>query len=79
MATAAVADPTFRLIPSRYPPIAAFETVSSSDDLAGAMELEGWTNDRLVEERLARLPRDDWDHACSFQGAADRQVVGDGH
>jgi hypothetical protein len=25
------------------------------------MELEGWTNDRLVEERLARLPRDSID------------------
>jgi hypothetical protein len=24
------------------------------------MALEGWTNDRLVEERLARLPRDEW-------------------
>lgn len=24
------------------------------------MELEGWTNDRLVAERLARLPRDEW-------------------
>ena len=60
MATAAVADPTFRLIPSRFPPIAAFETVSSADDLAAVMELEGWTNDRLVEERLARLPRDHW-------------------
>jgi hypothetical protein len=24
------------------------------------MELEGWTNDRLVEEWLARLPRDEW-------------------
>src|SRR3546814_7812416 len=24
------------------------------------MELEGWTNDRLVVERLGRLPRDQW-------------------
>jgi RES domain len=60
MATAAVADPTFRLIPSRFPSIATFATVSSADDLAAAMELEGWTNDRLVQERLARLPRDEW-------------------
>jgi hypothetical protein len=60
MATAAVADPTFRLIPSRFPPIATFATVSSADDLDAVFELEGWTNDRLVKERLARLPRDEW-------------------
>ncbi len=24
------------------------------------MELEGWTNDRLVAERIARLPKDEW-------------------
>jgi hypothetical protein len=60
MATAAVADPTFRLIPSRFPSINAFETVSSADDLVAVMELEGWTNDRLVQERLARLPRNEW-------------------
>ena len=60
MATVVVADPTFRLIPSRFPPIGAFETVSSADDLEAVMELEGWTNDRLVKERLARLSRDEW-------------------
>jgi hypothetical protein len=60
MATVAVVDPTFRLIPSRFPPISVFETVSSADDLVAAMELEGWTNDRLVQERLARLSRDEW-------------------
>src|SRR5208283_5525705 len=65
MATVAVADPTFRLIPSRFPPIGAFETVSSADDLEAVMELEGWTNDRLVEERLARLPRDEWVYGTS--------------
>jgi RES domain len=60
MATVAVADPTFRLIPSRFPSIHAFETVSSADDLVAVMELEGWTNDRLVQERLARLARAEW-------------------
>jgi hypothetical protein len=60
MATVAVADPTFRLIPSRFPSINAFETVSSADDLDAVFELEGWTNDRLVKERLARLPRNEW-------------------
>jgi hypothetical protein len=60
MPTVVITDPTFRLIPSRFPPIAAFENVSSADDLAAVMELEGWTNDRLVEARLARLSRDEW-------------------
>jgi hypothetical protein len=60
MPTVAVTDPTFRLIPSRYPPIALFDTVSSPADLAAVIELEGWTNDRLVAERLARLARDEW-------------------
>jgi hypothetical protein len=60
MAAVAVVDPTFRLIPSRFPPIVVFETVSSPDDLEAVMELEGWTNDRLVAERLARLSRAEW-------------------
>ena len=54
--------PTVRLVPSRFPPINAFETVTNADDLAAVMELEGWTNDRLVAERIARLPRDEWVH-----------------
>ncbi len=58
--TAAVPGPTYRLIPSRFPPIPAFEGVSSAEDLEAVMDLEGWTNDRLVVERLARLPRDQW-------------------
>lgn len=53
-------DPTFRLIPSRFPPIDTFGTVASAADLEAVMELEGWTNDRLVAERVARLPRADW-------------------
>jgi hypothetical protein len=51
---------THRLIPSRFPPIQVFATVASADDLAVVMELEGWTNDRLVEQRLSRLPRSEW-------------------
>lgn len=53
-------DPTWRLIPSRFPPVSAFDAVAGPDDLAAVMELEGWTNDRLVNSRLARLPRADW-------------------
>lgn len=47
---------THRLIPSRYPPIAAFDDIASPEDLDAVMALEGWTNDRLVAHRLARLP-----------------------
>lgn len=51
---------TFRAVPSRYPPIQAFADVATTDDLAAVMELEGWTNDRLVRHRLHRLPEDQW-------------------
>lgn len=51
---------SFRLIPSQFPPIGLFDTVSRAADLEAVMELAGWTNDRLVAERLARLPRDEW-------------------
>lgn len=60
VAVAPVTVPTWRLIPSRFPPIAAFDTVASADDLEAVMELEGWTNDRLVAERAARLPKAEW-------------------
>ena len=48
------------IFPSRFPPISTFEAVASPDDLQAVMELEGWTNDRLVAQRVARLPRDQW-------------------
>lgn len=51
---------TTRLIPSQFPPIAAFEGVSSPEDLEAVLELEGWTNDRLASARLAQLDRDEW-------------------
>jgi hypothetical protein len=60
MANATVDGPTYRLIPSRYPPIPAFDSVTSPDDLQAVMELEGWTNDRLVAERAARLNKAEW-------------------
>lgn len=52
--------PAWRLIPSRFPPIGLFDTVATAADLAAVMDLSGWTNDRLVAERLARLPQDEW-------------------
>lgn len=61
---------THRLIPSRYPPIGAFDDVSSSEDLDAVMALEGWTNDRLVAHRLARLPEQERIH-----GVANASVI----
>ena len=52
--------PTHRLIPSRFPPIGLFDTVATAADLEAVMELAGWTNDRLVAERIARLPQAQW-------------------
>lgn len=48
--------PAWRLIPSRFPPIGLFDTVATAADLDAVMDLAGWTNDRLVAERIARLP-----------------------
>ena len=53
-------QPTYRLIPSRFPPIGLFDTVATAADLEAVMELAGWTNDRLLAERLQRLPREEW-------------------
>lgn len=54
--------PTCRLIPSHYPPIGLFDTVATAADLEAVVELAGWTNDRLVPERLYRLPQSEWVH-----------------
>ena len=67
---ASAPDPTFRLIPSRFPPIGLFDTVATAADLAPVMELAGWTNDRLVAERIARLPQSEW-----VYGRANASVV----
>ncbi|NEH37425.1 RES family NAD+ phosphorylase [Rhizobium ruizarguesonis] len=52
--------PSYRLIPSQFPPIGLFETVTRAADLQAVMELVGWTNDRLVADRIQRLPEDQW-------------------
>ena len=52
--------PAHRLIPSKFPPIGLFDTVATAADLSAVMELVGWTNDRLVAERIDRLPRGEW-------------------
>lgn len=63
-------QPTYRLIPSRFPPIGLFDTVATPADLAQVMELAGWTNDRLVAGRIDRLPRSEWVH-----GRANASIV----
>jgi hypothetical protein len=55
-------QPTQRLIPSRFPPIGLFDTIATAADLEAVMELAGWTNDRLVAERIARLPQTEWEY-----------------
>ena len=57
--------PTFRFIPSRFPPIPLFDTVATAADVYAVMDLEGWTNDRIVSERLARLPKTEWVYGVS--------------
>jgi RES domain-containing protein len=52
--------PAHRLIPSQFPPIGLFDTIATAADLAAVMELVGWTNDRLVAARIARLPQSEW-------------------
>ncbi|RJG44497.1 RES family NAD+ phosphorylase [Mesorhizobium sp. DCY119] len=52
--------PAHRLIPSQFPPIGLFDTVATAADLTAVMDLVGWTNDRLVAERIGRLPQSEW-------------------
>lgn len=52
--------PAHRLIPSQFPPIGLFDTVATTADLVAVMELVGWTNDRLVADRIDRLPQGEW-------------------
>jgi hypothetical protein len=52
--------PAHRLIPSQFPPIGLFDTVATAADLSAVMALVGWTNDRLVADRIDRLPQDEW-------------------
>ncbi len=58
--TAPAPRPSHRLIPSRFPPIGLFDTVATGADLAAVLDLVGWTDDRLVVERLSRLPGSQW-------------------
>ena len=44
--------------------------VATAADLGAVIELVGWTNDRLVEERLRRLPETEW-----VYGRANSSIV----
>ena len=69
-ALAPAPHPAHRLIPSRFPPIGVFDTVATAADLEAVMELVGWTNDRLVADRLHRLPQSEW-----VYGVANASIV----
>jgi hypothetical protein len=68
--TAPAPVPAYRLIPSQFPPIGLFDSVSTAADLNAVMELAGWTNDRLVAHRIARLPESEW-----VYGSANASIV----
>ncbi len=53
---------TFRLIPSRDPPIHVFDRVSNPDEFEALYEIEGMTNDRLRAEQnlLHLIPKEEW-------------------
>jgi len=48
--TRIVWKPCWRIIPSRFPPIALFERVTEPDDLDAILELESLTNPRLRDD-----------------------------
>jgi hypothetical protein len=53
-------EPTYRLVPSKFPPIGLFDTVATASDMEAVLDLVGWTNDRLVAERVSLLPQSEW-------------------
>ena len=42
--------PSWRLVPSRFPPVSLFDRVSNTEDMDVIQAIEGLTNDRLREE-----------------------------
>ena len=53
--------PCYRIVPSRFPPIALFEAVADPADLEAVFLIEAMTNDRLREDAgdLALVPAED--------------------
>jgi len=54
-------QPCYRIIPSRFPPIAVFKTIADPGDLEAVFAIEAMTNDRLREEagELGLVPPED--------------------
>jgi hypothetical protein len=52
----------YRIIPSRFPPVALFESLVSADELEVLYAIESLTNDRLQAEagNLYLLPKEEW-------------------
>jgi hypothetical protein len=52
----------YRIVPSRFPPIALFERLVSRDELEIAYAIEALTNDRLRAQSgdLHRVPKEQW-------------------
>jgi hypothetical protein len=71
--------PSHRLIPSQFPPLELFDTATAAD-LAAVMDMVGWTNDRLVADRIARLLQSEWgyrnDHQQAFVADVARREFG---
>ncbi len=61
-------QPSYRIIPSRFPPVSLFERVAHASDLEAVFAVEAMTNPRLREEvgALAAVPETD---RISGQGA----------
>lgn len=53
---------THRLIPSKFPVIGLYDSISAPDDLEATMEIEARNNPRVMHEldTLRRLPREQW-------------------
>jgi hypothetical protein len=53
--------PTYRLVPSRFPPVDLFERVAAPDDLDVVFAIEALTNPRLRQEagEISLVPRDE--------------------
>lgn len=53
--------PSWRLVPSRFPPVGLFDRVASTEDMEIVMDIEGLTNDRLREElgEISLVPEED--------------------
>jgi hypothetical protein len=53
--------PTFRLVPSRFPPISLFERVAAPEDLEVVFAIEALTNPRLRQEagEISLVPREE--------------------